>query len=458
MKMAVIGAGGARSPLLARSITQRATKIGLNEVVFMDNNLEKLRAYGAISKHIAGIADSGVKFTTTDDINEAVRNADFIITTIRVGAEDSRVIDERIALRKGVLGQETTGAGGFAMAMRSIPALMETMKVIEEEASPDAIVFNFTNPSGLVTQALRDAGYSNVFGICDGPSEFIKELERLVDAAPGELTTECFGLNHLSWFRNIRFRGREITQELIGDPKLYKHTEMRFFDPELVRQLGVLPNGYLYYYYHREQAIANIMKAGKTRGETLKEINGMMSRELEEIDADSDFTRAVEVFLKYFIMRETSYMTIESGGTKSDKKEMDIETFVNGVDDGGYAGVALRFIESVTSGKNDEMVLLLPNKGSINGLRDDDVVEVTCRIGKNGATPVKIGDVDPILMNPISQVKLYERLSVEAIMERSVEKGRFALMAHPLVGSYSLAKELLGDYLAAHKDYVGEWV
>jgi len=153
-----------------------------------------------------------------------------------------------------------------------------------------------------------------------------------------------------------------------------------------------------------------------------------------------------------------SYMSIESGGTRSDKKPMSVDTFVNGIDDGGYAGVALRIIESLANpGREDEMVLLVQNKGAIGFLNDNDVVEVTCRVGKSGIAPVPIGDADPVIINLISQMKLYERLSVEAILERSIEKGRFALMVHPLVNSYSLAKEMLDEYLAAHKKHVGEW-
>ena len=457
MKLTVLGGGGVRSPLLARSIVQQAGKLGIREVVFMDNNAEKLRIYGGIARNIAAMQDPSIRFSLMSDITSAVSGAHFIITTIRVGAEQGRVYDERIALDLGVLGQETTGAGGFSMAMRSIPVLTDYMQVIRQHADPSVKVFNFTNPSGLVTQALHHAGHTNVYGICDGPSEFIKELERLLHADPGEVQTECFGLNHLSWFRNVRFGGRDVTCELIHNKDLYRLTEMRFFDPDLVAQLGVLLNGYLYYYYHREQALANILKSGKTRGETILEINGRMEKELSSLDIDNDFETAAQIYLKFYDMRELSYMSIESGGTKTDKKPLDCDTFFHGKDDGGYAGVALKLIESFTTGAENEMVLMVPNHGSIDGLRDDDTIEVTCRISRDGVTPVRIGAVEPVIMNLIHQVKLFERLSVSAISERSISKGRLALSVHPLVGSYSLAKELLAKYLEAHREYVGTW-
>jgi len=457
MKLTVLGGGGVRSPMLARSIMNRAEQLGIDEVVFMDNDGEKLRIYGGLSKKIANMIDSNISFTLTTDPVEAVKDADFVITTLRVGGDKGRTLDERIALNHGILGQETTGAGGFAMAMRSVPALLEYCRLVKEHAKPGAVIFNFTNPSGLVTQALRDEGYDNVYGICDNPSGFVKELAAFTGAHPEDVSVECFGLNHLSWFRSVKIKGQEKIKELIDDPLLYKKTEMRFFDPELVKSMGMLLNGYLYYFYSREKAVENISKSGKTRGETILEINNQMHDELASLDVEKEFEKAIRIYMKYHKMREDSYMSIESGTEREDKKELEFDLGVKGQDDGGYAGVALNFIESLITGKETEMVLSLPNNGSIEGLNDNDVVEVTCRIGKDGAKPIKIGKVDEMQMYLIRQVKLYERLAAEAIRTKSIETARKALMVHPLVNSYSLAKELVQEYLEAHSQYVGQW-
>lgn len=457
MKLTVLGGGGVRSPLLARSIVNRAEQLNIDHIVFMDNDSEKLRIYGGLAKKIAGMIDQNVEFELTVDPVEALKDADFVITTLRVGQDRGRTLDERTALNHGVLGQETTGAGGFAMAMRSIPALKEYSRMVKQYSKPGALIFNFTNPSGLVTQALRDEGFDNVYGICDGPSEFIKELEELLEAKHEDVSVECFGLNHLSWYRSMKVNGKEMIQKLIQNPVLYKKTEMRFFDHELVNSLGMLLNGYLYYYYNREQAVGNITKSGKTRGETIMEINRDMYSELVGLDIDRDFDNAIEIYLKYYDKREKSYMAIESGSERGETKKINLDLGIKGVDDGGYAGVALNFIESCITGKKCEMVLSVPNNGAIEGLADNDVVEITCHIDKNGAVPIKVGKVPELQMNLIRQVKLFERLAVEAIKTRSKETARKALMVHPLVNSYTMAKELVNEYLEAHKEYVGEW-
>lgn len=457
MKLTVLGGGGVRSPLLAKSIVNRAEALGVTDIVFMDNDEEKLRIYGGLAKRIAALIDGNIRFELTTDAIYAVSDADFIITTLRVGQDKGRTLDERIALNHGVLGQETTGAGGFAMAMRSIAALREYCLLIQKHAKQDVLIFNFTNPSGLVTQALRDEGFHNVYGICDGPSEFIKELEDLLGVKHGEVSTQCFGLNHLSWFRSVKVNRNEVLEKLINNPLLYQKTEMRFFDPDLVCSMGMLLNGYLYYYYHREQAINNIKGSGQTRGETILEINDDMYQELKDIDMEHDFEKAMDIYLGYYDKREKSYMAIESGAERETIKKHSLDLGQKGDDDGGYAGVALNFIEAYITGKPREMVLSVPNNGAIEGLQDDDVVEITCHIDQNGATPIQIGKVPELQMNLIRQVKLFERLAVEAIQRQSIQKAIDALMVHPLVNSYSLAKALVHEYLDAHRDYVGEW-
>jgi len=423
----------------------------------MDNNIQKLKLYGGLAKEAAARIDGSIHFSLTNDPVEALRDADFIITTLRVGEDEARILDEKLALQYGVLGQETTGAGGFAMASRSIPALVGYMELVRMYAKPGALVFNFTNPSGIVTQALRDEGYSNVYGICDAPSESIKQVAKIIGASADELSFECFGLNHLSWFRSVKRSGREMLGEIIENPLLYSETDEHIFEPALVRMTGMILNEYLYFYYYKEIAVKNILASGVTRGESIAVINRDMTAELSGLNIKKDFDKALGIYLKYHEKRNKSYMSIESEGKRKEERNTFTEFTLSGDDDGGYAGVALNMIESVVTGKRCQMVLSVPNMGAIDGMDDTDIVEITCDISKDGATPVKMGGIPPMQLQLMKQVKLYEKLAVKAIRERSIDTAVKALMVNPLVNSYSIADKLVRDYTTAHSHYCGQW-
>ena len=458
MKLAVLGGGGVRSPFLAKSIALSAEKAGIDEVVFMDINAKKLKIFGSIAEKISKTLNPKLKFETTTDPIYAVKDAGVVITTIRVGDDEGRVKDERIALDNGVLGQETTGAGGFAMALRSVPVLLDYCKLIKKYALKDSLVFNFTNPSGIVTQALRSEGFNNVYGVCDAPSEFLIQVQELLGLNKGRVTFECFGLNHLSWFRKFSVDGEDVTEKILSDDKLYTETEMKVFDPDLIKLSGNLfLNEYLYFYYYREKAVNSILASNKTRGETILEINSEMMEDLEKINIDTDADKLFETYMGHYLRRHNSYFSIESTIKREDKEAPSWEEYINTPDDGGYAGVALQFLEARATGKEIDMVLSVPNEGSIEGLNDDDVVEISCVIGKNGAMPKKIGKVPEMQMNLIRQIKQYEKCTVAAIKNRDRDMAVKALTVHPLVSSYSLAKKLVDEYLTAHNKYVGDW-
>lgn len=459
MKLVVIGGGGVRSPFLAKTIVTQAKALGVRQVVFQDQDPEKLRIYGGLSQKIAHLIDPGIDFILTDDTVAAVSEADIVITTIRVGGDAGRALDERIALKYDLLGQETTGAGGFSMALRSVPAIAAICEVIRLHAKPGVLVFNFTNPSGIVTQALRDQGYDFVYGICDAPSGFIRQLQRVLNITPDRFEVECFGLNHLSWFRNIKVDGRDVTAELLDNPLLYSDTEMKLFNRHVIELMdGALPNEYLYFYLFREQAVAAIRQSGMTRGETILEMNGGMLKQLSALDMDRDFEEAFAIYMAGFGKRENSYMAIESGLERAIPfQTITAREMIDKPDEGGYAGVALSFIKAWQGLGDTEMVLSVPNCGAIPGLMDEDVVEISCHIGKNQVTPIQISQVPEQLMNLIRTVKTYERYAVKAIRTKSKDDAVTALMFHPLVNSYSLAVRLVDDYVEAFREYVGEW-
>jgi 6-phospho-beta-glucosidase len=454
MKIAVIGGGGVRSMFLAKSLTQRASELNIDKIVFMDNNEKKLRIYGAMAKQVANQINPLIQFTLTTDAVEAVRNADYIITTIRVGEDSKRVDDEKIALSHNILGQETTGAAGFSFAMRSVPALAEYCELIKNYSSKNVKVFNFTNPVGVVSQTLRDMGYNFTFGICDAPSSLLRSFAKLYDVESDAITGNCFGLNHLSFFNSICLNGKEILQELIDNKRLYTETRMCFFDQELSKNIGCIMNEYLYYFFYREKAVDNILRTGTTRGEVIGEINIHMTEELSKMNIENNFDDCLKVFEKWYGQRENSYMKNETGITSH---KIPFKFDINQKDEGGYAGVALKCIEADQKKQSTEMIMCLPNNGSIPELYDDDIVEISCTVSPDGYVPHKIEFPAEIPMEIIRRVKIYERLASQAIRTRSKKTAIECLMMHPLVNSYSLAKELVEQYIKSNQNYINEW-
>ena len=453
MKLTVIGGGGVRSMFLAKSIAQKAKDLHITELIFMDNDEKKLRIYGGLAAHVAKILNPELPFRLTSDPAHAVRDADYVITTIRSGGDHMRVKDERIALAAGVLGQETTGAAGFSFAMRSVPALAGYCELIRKYAKPSVKVFNFTNPAGVVSQTLRDMGYDFTYGICDAPSGMLRQFADLYHVPAESITGECYGLNHLSFFSKILLDGRDILPELTAREDAYSETDLRFFEPELISHLEMIPNEYLYYFYYREKAVANILHSPQTRGEVIEEINREMTAELENMDIENDFEGCLACFEKWYGRRENAYMASETGIRRNKPWRFDIFS----KDPGGYAGVALRFIDMAESGKEGSMILCAPNQGAIPDLRDDDVVEITCDIIHGKCMPHAVPDPDARALELIRRVKSYERLASKAIREKSRAAAIDCLALHPLVNSYSLAVKLTDQYIQLNGGYIDGW-
>ena len=451
MKLTVIGGCGSRSLMLAKSLAQQADELGITEVVFMDIDEERVRVFGSMVKEAFKRIAPTVALSCTMDAREAVAQADFIITTIRAGKEQSRVTDERIALKHGVIGQETTGVGGFGMALRSIPTLLEYCELIKKYAKPEVMVFNFTNPAGLVTQALHDCGYDFVYGICDAPSGFLRQVASLYNVDVKDLAVRLMGLNHLSYFTSVKKQGQEMLEEILTNPVLYSKTDMRYFEPELAQHIGCLLNEYLYYYYYREKALAN-MQMGETRGERIRDINDKMLKVLATYDAKCDFDEMLAIYSQYTFMRESNYM---QGETAIARDEESIPKFdLYSEDEGGYAGVALALMRAKITGEKGEMILCMPNEDVIPWLAKDDIIEVSCDISREGAKS-KPGEylLPEGVKQLIKTVKFYEREAAKAIIEHDIVKAIDALMIHPLVSSYSLAKAIVVDYFEAYQAY-----
>lgn len=447
MKITVIGGAGVRTVIFINGLLKRYKALNIDKVVLYDIDQEKLEVIGKLCRHVIKRNGKDLKLETAENAIDAIKGADYIVTTLRVGGDHSRVVDETIALQNGVIGQETTGPGGFSMALRTIPVLMEYCELIKQYA-PGAWIFNFTNPSGLVTQALRSAGYDRIIGICDAPSSTKFRMANNLKVEEKDLYVEFFGLNHLSWISSVKKEGQEILPELLQDDAFLKEVhEFSMFDPELLRSIGFLPNEYLYYFYHREKALENIIKSGATRGKTIEAVNIQMMQELKTMDMEKDPEGALQTFLYYMAVRENSYMSIETG---SDKKEEILRGSLEVPDGMGYAGVMLDCIEGLQSDTGNYLVLSVENNGCMTGLEDKDVIEVTCKVSREGIKPVPIGEVPESCYLLIRMIKLYEKLTVKAIDTKSRETAIQALTLHPLVNSYSLAKKLTDEYDAAY--------
>jgi len=453
MKLSIIGGAGVRTPLFIRGLTGLAPALGLTQVTLMDVQEEKLHLIGALCRHLLHQAGDPVALELTTDPRLALDGADFVVTTMRVGNEAARALDERIALDLGVLGQETTGPGGFAMALRSIPAILEYADLMAE-ICPRAWLLNFTNPAGLVAQAIADARPTmRVAGICDTPPTMLRVVSQALGHPADQLDFTFYGLNHLSWLAAARYQGEDLLPRLLADDHALRALPDEPFDPALVRMIGMIPNEYLYYYYYREQAVANILAAKESRGEQVARLSAKLLADLRSTDPERHPDQGMAVYHAYLGTRRGSYMAAETGGQMD--RGADEEALAEG--NQGYAGVALAVMGAVQSGNGHKLILNVPNRGAIPGLDDGDVVEALCEVDGTGAHPLKVGDVPEHALLLMRQVKRYERLTVAAIARKSRALAIEALLAHPLVGSYSLATALVDRYLSAHTTYIGRW-
>ena len=427
----------------------------------MDIDGPKLAIIGKLCQILAERAGSRVRITTTTDPRAAIEGASYVVTSIRVGGDAGRVLDERIALRYGVLGQETTGPGGFAMALRSIPAILGYARLIDE-AAPGAWMFNFTNPAGLVAQALHDAGFPRAVGICDGANQAQHAVAHWLEVPLADVQTEVYGLNHLSWTRRAWVNGRDVLPGLLADDGFLSRTEQRVFEPELVRHFGEWLNEYLYYYYYAERAVAAIQGEEKTRGEEIVEINRHLLAALGKIDLEREPDRALRTYYAANERRGATYMHYARPDAP-DMDEADQHDFAPCADRSGAMRVkampgwrwtsSRRLRRTRPAGSRSTC----PTAARSPAMRADDVVEISCTVDGQGIHPVPIGEVGANQELLMRSVKQYERLTVEAVRTRRRDTAALALMAHPLVLSYSRATALVDDYLRAHAPYVGDW-
>lgn len=468
-KLALIGGGSVRTYYFVESLMKFYRTMEIEEVAVMDIDAQKLAYFGGLAKYLTERADCALRVTLTQDAVAALKDADYVVTTVRVGGDAARTQDERIALGHGVIGQETTGAGGFSYAIRTIPVMLDYMRLIRTYAKPNALVFNFTNPSGLVTQALYDAGYDNIIGICDNATGIKIDVANALQVNASDLTVKVYGLNHLSWANRIEIGGKDILPQLMANETFLRQFHpFRYFDRDLIRRLGCIPNGYLYYFYHRERARKNLLAASETRGEFILRNNEAMMAELTRHSIETEPEVCLLIYRDFMRRREGSYMSIELGDPLPQLAPIDPDRLgiraligqkpVTEIYE-GYAGIVFNYIDSQRHDKGIDLAISVPNNGAVAGMAEDDVLEITCLIGKDGAAPMHFDadEIDETNLALMKTIKRYERLTVEAVRTKSKAAAREALMQHPLVGDYTLAKSLTDAYTECNAPWIGEW-
>jgi 6-phospho-beta-glucosidase len=361
------------------------------------------------------------------------------------------VIDERVPLNHGILGQETTGAGGFAMGLRSIPVLIDYVHMLQK-VCPNAWLINFANPAGMLTEAvIRQSDWQRIVGICDGPTSMHGVIAAILGVKPDDVYIDYFGLNHLGWIKRIIYQKQDHLPDMLKLIKSSGGVPGLPFDPDFVISLGMIPNEYLYYYYYNIQAISNILHASESRGELVSSQNLKLFADLKEKSIVRDFDGMQATYQVYLDTRGSTYMVKETGKSH-DLSNLDLKT-VEAISDEGYAGVALNLIEALVGDKPMVQILNVPNKGAISGMEENDVVEIPALVSHDQIQPMVVGDVPMHCMGLMKQVKFYEHLTIEAAIEKSYQKALLALTLHPLVRDFSTAKSILDKYIILHHSY-----
>jgi len=447
MRLTVLGGGGFRVPLVHRALLEDTGDPAgrITELVLHDTGRARLDAVEGVLAHQAaqhratqhqGLPAPAVRSTT--DLDEALRGADFVFSAIRVGGLEGRTRDERIPLAEGVLGQETVGAGGVLYGLRTLPVAVRIVERIAELA-PDAWVINFTNPAGMVTEAMsrvfRERGLGDrVIGICDSPVGLCRRTARAIGADPDRADYDYVGLNHLGWLRRVVVDGRDRLPELFTDSgRLTSFEEGRLFGADWLRTLGAVPNEYLHYYYFNREAVASVQQAEATRGEFLRE---QQARFYEE-SKPGDPSHAYAAWERTRQEREETYMAESREVTGGwERESCDLEG-------GGYDRVALALMRAVSRNERTTLILNVPNRTAVPGLDADAVVEVPCLVDAGGARPLSAGAVAPDQLGLMLSLKAVERSAIEAAADGSRAAALRALALHPLVDSVRVADRIL---------------
>ncbi len=453
-KLAVLGGGSARTPLLIHGIAEAQQKIGIGEVALYDVDAKRVELIAALGNEVVRRLGSDLKITTPARVEEAVGGSRYVISSLRVGGSAARARDEAIARKHGFAGQETTGPGGLAMALRTIPVTLQYASLVEKHA-PDAWFINFTNPAGLITQALTSHTKLRVVGICDTPTEIFHRIAEVLKEPRAEVTCHYAGLNHLGWVNSVEVRGQERIGEILeNDDSVRRLYPADLFSPELLRSLRAIPTEYLFFYYSQKRAFQNQSGADATRGAELEKLDRQVFQETASAVARGEVARALERHTTYLMQRSASYLRLESKGESAMGVSADEfpDPFTA---ETGYHRMALDVIGALARSKATHVVVNVPNGNSITDLEREDTVEVPCEISSKGVLPMAVGRLTPEVRGLVLSVKEYERLAVRAAVEKSAELARLALFTLPIIGQWEAAEQIIDSLGKSDPEHLG---
>ena len=441
MKITLIGAAGVRTPLLVHGLAGAAQNTKLDELALWDIDRERLAVMGRVAGAMGKQVGLTARLKVFSDLDRALEGADFIITSIRVGGIDARVKDETIALAHGLVGQETVGAGGFACAMRNLPAMLQYARLIERVA-PGATLINFTNPVGIISQGILNHSGVRILGVCDTPLETFESIAKALSRNPFELRFDYIGLNHLGWVRSIRdAEGTELLPIILSSPELirkcYRH---ELFPVDFIQNLALLPTEYLYFYYFPQAAYENTRRNGRSRGQAIAAMNtGLFGKFARASEAE-----LVGIYENYLRERNASYFSIEATAGKRRQEGLELYSEFS-----GYERIALLVLQALQSDRPVFIPLTVRNLKSLEDLDPNDAVELPCLVSSSGVQAPPVGHAPETVRSLLLQVKEYERLTVRASLEHSPQAALAALVKNPLVGRPEVAHAVLAEYVNA---------
>ncbi|MGW1372831.1 family 4 glycosyl hydrolase [Streptomyces sp. NPDC002446] len=438
MRLTILGGGGFRVPLVYRALLDDPTE-SVSEVVLHDTDPRRVAVIAEVLTRLAQGRRAPVPVRVAERLDDALAGADFVFSAIRVGGTAGRIRDERIPLAEGVLGQETVGAGGVLYGLRTIPVALHIAERVAALA-PAAWVINFTNPAGMVTEAMSQVLGDRVIGICDSPVGLVRRAARAAGADPaafesGRVGYDYVGLNHLGWLRSLTLEGTELLPGLLADDgALGSFEEGRLFGADWLRTLGALPNEYLHYYYFRRETLASVRDTPQTRGEFLDEQQGgFFARAAAAGGPDA----AYDLWERTRLEREETYMAHSreaSGGWLRDSHDLE---------GGGYDRVALALMHAIVGDSGTRLILNVRNGTTVPQLAPDAIVETVCEVTARGARPLPCAPLREDQLGLMLQVKAVERAAVEAAVFKDRSAALRALALHPLVDSPAVAARIL---------------
>jgi 6-phospho-beta-glucosidase len=415
LKLAVVGGGSTYTPELVDGLARLADDVKVTELVLVDPDQSRLDVVGPVSERIMRRYGHPARLRWTSDLDDGLDGAASVVVQLRIGGQAARQRDETWPQEYGCIGQETTGAGGLAKALRTVPVVLDIAERTRRRALGDAWIIDFTNPVGIVTRALLDAGHRAI-GLCNVAIGFQREFARLLGVPPDRVALDHVGLNHLTWERAALVDGADALPGLIAAhaEEIASHTGL---PAAVTTDMGAVPSYYLHYFYEHDAAVAQ-QRGQRTRAEHVAEIE----RELLELYADPALDRKPEL------------LTHRGGAF--------------------YSEAAVALLASLVTDARDRQVLNVRNAGTFPFLDDDAVIEVPAVVGADGAEPVPLAPLEPEMRGLVAHVTAYEELAVEAALKGSRDRVRAALLAHPLVGQYELAGRLADRLIAENAQYL----